>query len=345
MSKNEIFDLEKIKELTNPIEDLQVKLNQISDISFKITKSIEDIENNFLEKNFLSQIAIIKDLLKSIDSKLNKISRTNLNKFLDFQDQLIKKYKENFKENLKKLEINEEITKKIGLFLVEEKKISKVIDFVSFICSIEIRQWLEVLESLKHNTIFINSIKKAKNYYQTLIQVKFKQELSRIPDDIDPILIRDYEKFFNANPTLTFNDFLGTIADQISQNELKARRETIRKVKEKEELEKLKRKQEEQKKTYEEYLKLSDSEFKRLRRKKSREKLTEISEKSNEKDSIKISDEVSEKIKKFKSQFEKSFNEQYMIQKDEEKDPLDLIRERKKRKEKEYKKYKNHFEK
>ena len=61
-------------------------------------------------------------MLKSIDSKLNKISRTNLNKFLDFQDQLIKKYKENFKENLKKLKINEEITKKIGLYLVEEKK-------------------------------------------------------------------------------------------------------------------------------------------------------------------------------------------------------------------------------
>jgi hypothetical protein len=345
MSENQIFDLEKIKKLTNLIDDLQVKLNQITDNSFKITKSIEDIENNFLEKNFLSQIAIIKDLLKSIDSKLNNISRTNLNKFLDFQDQLIKKYKENFKENLKKLEINEEITKKIGLFLVEEKKVSKVIDFVSFIHSIEIRQWLEVLESLKHNTIFMNSIKKAKNHYQTLLQVKLEQELSRIPNDIDPILIKDYEKFFKANPTLTFNDFLGTIEDQISQKELKVRRETIRKVKEKEELEKLKKKQEEQKKTYEQYLKLSDSEFKRLRRKKSREKLTEISEKSNEKDSIKISDEVSEKIKKFKSQFEKSFSEQYMIQKDEEKDPLDLIRERKKRKEKEYKQYKNHFEK
>ena len=109
-------------------------------------------------------------------------------------------------------------------------------------------------------------------------------------------------------------------------------------------MKKLKKNQEEQKKTYEEYLKLSDSEFKRLRRKKSREKLTDISEKSTEKDSIEISDEVSEKIEKFKSQLEKRFNEEFMIQKDEEKDPLDLIRERKKKKEKEYKKYKDHFE-
>ena len=56
MSINQIFNLEKIKELTNPIEDLQGELNQITDNSVKITQNIESIENNLkaikLQSNF-----------------------------------------------------------------------------------------------------------------------------------------------------------------------------------------------------------------------------------------------------------------------------------------------------
>ena len=344
MSNNQIFNLEKIKELTSPIEDLQVELNQLNDTSLKITENMQFIEHEFNDKNFLSQIATLKELLQNVNNRLNKISKINLNRFLDFQDQLIKKYKEDFKNNLKKLNINKEITKKIGLNLIERKKISKIIDFMSFVPSIEIARWLELLDSLKHNTIFLKTIKKTKRYYQNLIQVKLKKELSRIPEDIDPNLIKDYEKFFKEDPTLTFNEFFQTIENQLTQQELSAKRAVTKKVKEKEELEKLKKKQEEQKKAYVNYLKLSDREFKRLRRKKSREKLTDISKEPTENNSIEICDEVSEKIKKFKSQFEKSFNEKYMIQKDEDKNPIDLIRERKKKKDKEYKEFEDHFE-
>ncbi|MCK4749334.1 MAG: hypothetical protein KAT15_19910 [Bacteroidales bacterium] len=138
MSNNQIFDLGKIKELTIPIEELQIKINQLNDSSKKISKNIHVIENEFKDEKFLSQIEIIQELLKNINDKLNLVSKTNLNKFLDFQDRLIKKYKENFKENLKKLTLNEEITKIIGLFFIEEKKISKIIDNVSFIPSFEI---------------------------------------------------------------------------------------------------------------------------------------------------------------------------------------------------------------
>ncbi|MFX1308540.1 MAG: hypothetical protein ACFE9M_06150 [Promethearchaeota archaeon] len=344
MSNSQIFNLNKIKELTNPIGDLQVELNQLNKSSLKITKYLQTIENDFLEENFLSQIATIRGMLISVNNKLNKITKINLNKFLDFQDQLIEKYKEDFKDNLKKLNINKEITKKVGLFLIEDRKISKIIDFVSFLPSIEISEWIELLDSLKHNTLFLKSINRVQFYYQNLLQEKLKNELSRIPEEIDPNLIKEYERLFKENPTLTFSEFMRTIENHLSQQELIAKREIIRKVREKEELEKLKKKQEEQKKTYEEYLKLSDREFKRLRRKKSREKLTDISEKSTENGSIEISDEISKKIKKFKSQFEKTFNEKYMVQEDEEKDPIDLIRERKKRKDKEYKQYKDHFE-
>ena len=344
MNNNQIFDLDKIKELTIPIEDLQIKINQLDESSKEIIKNIHIIENEFKDEKFLSQIEIIQELLKNINDKLNLVSKTNLNKFLDFQDHLIKKYKENFKKNLKKLTLNEEITKIIGLFFIEEKKISKIIDNVSFIPSIEIPQWLELLDSLNHNTLFLKSVEKTGIYFQELLQVRLEKELKKIPNDTDPAIVRDYEEFFKKNPTLAFNDFLQIIESKFTQKELDSKKEIGKRIKEKDELEKLKKKQEEQKKTFEEYLKLSESEFKRLRRKKSREKLTDVSADSNLEKKIEISEEISEKIKKFKSQFEKSFDEKYMIKKDDDTDPIDIIRERKKKKEKEYKEYEDHFE-
>ncbi|MDX1797732.1 MAG: hypothetical protein R3255_03705 [Candidatus Lokiarchaeia archaeon] len=344
MSHNQIFNLEKIKELTSPFEDLQIELNQINDVSSKITKNMQLIEHESYNKEFSAQITIIQELLQNIKNKIDEISNTNLNRFLDFQNKLIIKYKELFKDKLKNLSLNRELTKSIGLNLVQEKKISKIIEYVSFVPSIEVSNWLEIIDSLKYNTIFLKSIKKAKNYYSTSIQLKLKEELSRIPKDIPPELIIDYKTFFKENPTITFNEFFQTIEKQLTKQELKEKRAIIKEAKEKEKLEKLKKRQEEQKIAYENYLKLSDSEFKRLRRKKSREKLSNISKKTNENSSIEISEEISEKIKKFKSQFEKSFNEKYMIQTDEDKDPIDLIRERKKRKDKEYKQFEDHFE-
>ncbi|MFX1302768.1 MAG: hypothetical protein ACFE9X_05360 [Promethearchaeota archaeon] len=343
MNNNEIFNLEKVKELFNPIDDLQGELDLLNRSSLNAVKNIHNIEKYFLDENFLSQISIVKELLEGINKKLKKFTKENLNKFLNFQDLLITKYKEDFKDNLKNLDINKESTKKIGLSLIEDRKISKIIDYVSFLPSIGISQWLNLLDSLNYNTVFLKSIARMKIYYLNLLEQKLKKELSRIPKDIDPLLINEYERIFKENPKITFNEFMKTIEEGLSQKELSIKKQLLKKLREKEELEKLKKKQEEQKKTYEEYLKLSDTEFKRLRRKKRREKLTDITEDSTEKPSIEISDEVSKKIKKFKSQFEKSFHEKYMIQKDEDKDPLDLIRERKKKKEKEYKEYKDHF--
>ncbi|NVM34686.1 MAG: hypothetical protein HWN81_03760 [Candidatus Lokiarchaeota archaeon] len=344
MNNNQIFDLDKIKELTIPIEELQIKINQLNESSKKITKNIHVIEKEFKDEKFLSQIEIIQELLKNINDKLNLVSKTNLNKFLDFQDRLIKKYKENFKENLKKITLNEEFTKIIGLFFIEEKMISKIIDNVSFIPSIEISKWLELLDSLNHNTLFLKSVEKIGIYFQELLQLRLEKELKKIPNDTDPVIVRDYEEFFKKNPTLAFNDFLHIIESQFTQKELDSKKEIRKRIKEKEEFEKLKKKQVEQKKTYDDYLKLSESEFKRLRRKKSREKLTDVSTDTNMEKEIGISEEVFEKIKKFKSQFEKSFDEKYMIQKDDDTDPIDIIRERKKKKEKEYKEYKDHFD-
>ncbi|MFX1596321.1 MAG: hypothetical protein ACFFBK_09680, partial [Promethearchaeota archaeon] len=294
-------------------------------------------------ETFTSQIKTIKELLENVNRNLIEISKKNLNKFLDFQDLLIRKYKENYKNTLKKLKINKDIAKELGLFLINDKKVSKIIDSVSFIPSIDIPNWILLLDSLKFNTLFLNSIKRLIRYYRDLLQVRLNKQLSLIPEGTDPNLIESYRKSFKKKPNLTFDGFLKTHENRLSEQELEAKIEIIKKVKEKEELEKLKQKQEEQKEAYENYLKLSDKEFERLRRKESREKLKDISTETKKKNEIEISDEVSKKIKKFKSQFEKSFKETYMIQENEEKDPIDLIRERKKKKEKEYKQYKDHF--
>ncbi|MFX0008483.1 MAG: hypothetical protein ACFFAV_17370, partial [Candidatus Hermodarchaeota archaeon] len=220
MSNNQIFNLEKIKELTSPIEDLQTELNKINDVSSKITKNMELIEHEPYVKEFSTQIIIIQELLQNIKIKIEEISNTNLNRFLDFQNILIIKYKELFKDRLKSLSLNRELTKFIGLNLVQNKQISKIIEYVSFIPSIEISNWLEIIDSLKYNTIFLKSIKKAKNYYNTLIQLKLKEELSRIPEEVPPELIVDYENFFIENPTITFNEFFQTIEKQLTKQEL-----------------------------------------------------------------------------------------------------------------------------
>lgn len=229
--------------------------------------------------------------------------------------------------------------------MIEKREINKTIHEISYVPSIEVAQWLEILDSLKQNSLFLRTIKKIEQYYENLIQDKLKLELSKIPKDADISLIKDFEAAFLEDPNITFTEFLQDFESKLTQKELKTKKEFIAKVKKREELEKLKKKQEEQKEAYNDYLKLSDKAFERKTRKKAREKLSDIRTTDKETKKIEISDEVSEKIEKFKSKLDKSFEEKYLIQKDDEIDPLELIRERKIKKEKEYKKYKDHFEK
>ena len=344
MSNLQLFNLEKIKEYTILLETIQVNLNEISEESLNVKKFINKLYEAKVNKNLLSQTEEIRDLSNNINSKLNLISKNNINNFLKFQDHLIKKYKDAFKEKLKGIDLNKSKTKTIGLHLIENKKISKIIECVSYVSSIEIPYWLELLDSLKHNSLFIELIKKNNNYYQNLLRKKFKIEISKIPENTDPALIEEFEAAHLRNPNLTFQNFLQDILNQLSHKELNKKEEILREAKKREELTNLKIGQEKHKNTYEDYMKLSEREFKRLRRKEHREKLINVSTPSKETKDIEISDEITEKIKKFKSQFNKSFEEKYLVPKDDNEDPLDLIRKRKEKTEKEYKKYKDHFE-
>jgi hypothetical protein len=341
--ENQLFNLEKIKDLTSVIDVLQAKIHQLSDISMEIENYKKSVLNNFTEGNIISQIEDITEMVSLIRLNLEKVGNNNINIFLNLQERLFQKYKKNFQDKLKKLNLNQGILREIGLDLIENKQISKTFHKISYTPSIEDIEWLEILEALNENSIFLRIIKNAKNYYEKVIRKKLEIELSKIPKETEDSLIREYEKIFLEKPYITFKEFLEHVEEQSTRKDLTARKDKILRVKEQEELEQLKKKQEEQKETYEDYLKLSDSEFERKIRKKSREKLKNVTT-ANERKEMEFSDEVSEKIEKFKSKFNKSFEEKYLVQKDDEQDPIDLIRERRKKKKKEYKKYKDHFD-
>lgn len=336
--ETKIFNLEKIKEIMNPIEGLQGKVNYLEIIHENFVDNKKSIASVFYRGEYLNQIQALTRILNQIKEDLLKISNDNISKFLFLQDNLIKKYKESFKESLKHLNLTENSTSQIGLFLIEKKKISKIIDQSSFISSLSLNQWIQLLNSLKKNSLFLSSINKIKEFYGAIRKERLAMELNKIPGHIDPTLIDEYKKsFFNEEET--FDQYLLEIESQLSKEELKSKRKIVRKIKEKEELDELKKEQDEQfrSSTYQDYIKLSSAEFERRRRKQRREKLSDLKDLPTK--DIEISDDVAEKIELYKSQLKKSFEQEYLIQKDEDTDPLDMIRERKQKAEKEYKKH------
>ena len=74
-------------------------------------------------------------------------------------------------------------------------------------------------------------------------------------------------------------------------------------------------------------------------RKNKREKLSDLVADSNNLKEKQMTDEISEKIEKFKSKFNESFDEKFLMKRDDESDPLDLVREWKESKNKEYKEF------
>jgi hypothetical protein len=345
MTENQAFNLEKIKELTSSIDLLQAKVYQLKEESLKVDSWKENLKERISEEVFLSKIDKVSEMLETIGNNLQRITKETISKFLYFQEGLIRKYKENYQYKLKKLRLDEKTLRQIGIFLIENRKISKFIHEISYTPSLSVSQWLDILDALQENSLFLKIMNRIKMYREELIERKFNIEISKISEDTDASLIEEYKKAFFDDPELSFKEYIQIIENNLTQQELKEKRQLIKQAKEKEELEELKKKQEEHKETYEDYFKLSESEFKRKRRKESREKLTSIKKESKEPKKIQVSDEISEKIEKFKSKLDKTFNEKYLIQKDDEKDPLDLVRERKRKKEKEYRQYKDHFDK
>jgi len=344
MSKSQVFNLEKIKDLTGTIEVLQGLLNNVEINLFNFKEKNSQISLNIQNNEFLTKLDNISTNLHNINEKLIKITNQNINKFLDLKDKLIKNYKISFNDDLKKLNISQNTTD-IGIYLIENKKISKIVEKTLFISSINLSDWIGFLDSLKQNSLFSKTIDKVEHFYNEIIQEKLKQELYKIPKDIDPILIEDFKKSYLNEPNLTFHDFFNNIESKLKKEELEQRKKIIDKTKEKEILVQLKKTQDEQQMRYQEYLKYSPKEFQRRQRKSKRKSLSEIESKPKNVESKEISEEIIEKIEKFKSGLDYKFDEEFLVQKDDQKDPLDLVRERKKKKEEEYTKFLAKFEK
>lgn len=344
MSKDYVLDLNRIKSITQPLITLQDELGSLSSLVEQIEQSRKDIYEIFSLNIDKQQINQLLTLLQEFHNELTQITNKNITNFLAFQDNLLRKYREQYKDHLLRLKIDQEKSKNLGLYLIGQKKISKVDHQISYVNSIILDNWFNLLDSLNQNSIFLSIIPKIRDYYKEITHNRLKMELEKIPEEFDIVIKREFKNAFNEDPDLSFEKFFNENEKVLTAADLSTRREVLQRVKEKEELEKLKLKQAEQNQGYKDYLKFSAKEFERQRRKKSREKLSEIDISSNTKEELEISKEVSEKIELFKSQFEKKFQDDYLIGVDQEQDPLDLIREWKKLKAEEFKKFKKHFD-
>lgn len=288
MVENQIFNLEKIKEITSPIGELQGKLNNLEELYEFFDENKNILTQDFKEDKF-NEIQDINNNIKEVYRELAEITTINTYKFLNFQDNLIAKYKDSFKEDLKNLELNQSDTVyKIGLFLIKNKNICKIIEKTSFVLALNSDQWISLFNSLKHNSIFLSILQKVAEFLEVS---KFR---------LTEKIIKKKEEIENSNKLL----------DKKFSPKLDK---------------------------YQEYLKYSEEEFKRRRRRESRESLEILEEKPEIQ--TKVSKDVSQKIEEFKSKLGSDFKEKYFIPRDDQQDPIALIRELRKKREEKYQEY------
>jgi len=341
--ENQLFNLKKIRELTSPVESLQGKINKMTNLINQFESEKLNVSQYSDNESFLNQITDITIILERINKNLKNIFTNNINDFLNLKHELTNKYKNDLKNNLNFFDLNKKHTILIGHSLIEKRNISKILTQISYTPSISVTQWLELFDALNQNTIFLSSVENLQKSLLKNVKKRLDYELKKIPNDTPSSIIEEFERQFNINYELTYEKFLKTIESKLTEEELQAKKELLSKSKQKQEFEELKKKQEVQMETYESYLKLSKKEFERKLRKGKREKLTDVSESGDQK-KLELSDEVTEKIEKFKMKFDKKSDKNYLLKEDIDEDPLKIIRDRKKKKEKEYKKFKDHFE-
>ncbi len=339
----ELFNLEKIKGLTAPIKALQGRVNQVSNLVKNIEPD-QKLASSYYGNNLLfKELEQLTKYVDKINDNLKIVSNNNINKFLKLKNYLINKYKQSIKDSLKTIDLDNENLTQIGLSLIENKSISKIIERITYIPSVTIKQWLDLLDALNQNTIFLKSVDNLREHYKTILQDKLKKELAKIPRNVESFTIEDFKRQFHITPELTYDKFIQSIEHKLTEEELKSKKELLEKKKEKQKIEDLKKQQEEQTESYDSYLKFSNKEFERRLRKQKREKLTDISDTENKKD-IEITEEISQKIEMFKKQMDKRSQDQHINLGDPSADPIKLIRERKRKKKEEYDEFKDHFE-
>ncbi|MBD3254699.1 MAG: hypothetical protein GF383_06380, partial [Candidatus Lokiarchaeota archaeon] len=206
MEKN-AFDLQRIRELIYPGNTLQGQLESLVDRTENYEEQVKQFEQSKYDEENASKINQISKKIIEIQNKLIEITRSNVKNFIFFQDKLLEKHKENYTRKLKQLNLSLKQTKEIGINLIENKKISKVIESANFISSISIETWLDILASLEGNSLFLSSIQKARKLYVNTLTSRFLEEMNKIPEEVSEDIKEEYKKTFFAEPQ-PFNEFL-----------------------------------------------------------------------------------------------------------------------------------------
>ena len=325
---------------------MQDKIGTINAFKARIIKPFEnsdfDIENQDLNENVLDLISKIE----IISEKLINISQQNLNLLLFVQDNLIENYKQRLKESLKIQWLNKENIKNLGNSLIGSKKVSTIKYLITRVQSLTTQEWLNLIESLKYNSQFQGLLKNLKRFYQSNLLKKLNEQLEKFPKDFETSLKEKFKEEFLENPNLTVSSFIKKYSTKAIKNKVKISQTSQQNLKKREELKKLKENQKDYGIDFEEYFQLSEEEFEIKKRRAFRKKLPEIDKsKIDSHKKLEISEDISEKIKKFKLQYDKKFGKKFIYEDKDEKDPIEIIRERKRKKEIEFEKYKKRFEK
>ncbi|TFF90401.1 MAG: hypothetical protein EU548_03220, partial [Promethearchaeota archaeon] len=142
------FNLETIRNLSSFIEEVEAKVNHIDNLRQVLINKISHRQKREENHEKENKIYTVATDLNSLTISLKSTSEGNLNKYYRFYNQLIKKYKEQYKSKLVKSHINKEKANSLGLFLIENKNVSKVISESSFIKSLNYTLWSDLIDSL-----------------------------------------------------------------------------------------------------------------------------------------------------------------------------------------------------
>jgi len=185
MINNQSFNLEKIEELTNPINDLYEKTQKLERFYEKFMETYESFPSDQSENILSEKIQDISKKIKNLYDKVLESSFECLHNFFLIKNSLVRKYYNSFVEELKNKNTNlSQFTYRIGKSFIEGKKINKVIEKPSFGYTIRTHQWLTLINYFKEKStcpypvnkirIFLNSrqeeLNKIKEVNKTNIQ-------------------------------------------------------------------------------------------------------------------------------------------------------------------------------
>ena len=202
MIKNISFNLEKIQELTSPIEEFEGKIKSLEEIFERSIKTKIKITKKIQDSILLDKIQITYQSLNDLYTNLIEFSNENIKKFLFFQSNLTKKYNNSFKQNLDGLNLK---TKEIGLNYIEDKKILKVLKHSTIVPSLSSNQWIELINSLKENSLFVSTIKNAEKFLEA---EKLRVIKKKIKEQQDAEVLKELEEKQSESKLNEYQEYL-----------------------------------------------------------------------------------------------------------------------------------------